>query len=570
MSSSLCGKRGKAQHTLTLQDMRTLGARIGLLRFGLVDKEERMRVGLIAVVSAGLLALVVSGAAQASIVQTRITNDSNGAYVRVDGGTDATIASCGRARLPQNEPTIAVDPHSTDVVVAGANDSCAAWAGYYRSTDGGLTWQDSLVPGYPADDSDAGKASPTQGFCSRAGDPTQFFDRSGRLFYGFICFNSSKPQNGSIYVATYDQDGSHYLRTVQVAAGTPSSKSETTGLFQDKLNLAVDQTTGSRSGFVYVAWSRYSGKALNNALLFSRSTDHGASFSSPIKLDTGPGSANDADVAVGPDGAVYVTYRLYNLQGPTTDSIWLVKSTDGGQTFGPPSLVAAITPFDSTQFTGGLGPDVNACGDGASACRSGFTFSRFESISAVAADATGVHVVWSARLPSGQAKIFVRNSPDGLSWPTPAAPLDTFPDGHQYYPDIASADGVITVVFYDSRADPSYSPDLPPGNTAHGVNSGFVSIFAQVVGVVDTYVATSTDGGVHWAETKVSNVASNFDWEGYFDPPFWGDYIYVSAVPGAVNIAWTDSRDLSYCLPCDSDYFDVNVPDQNIYGARVG
>jgi hypothetical protein len=25
---------------------------------------------------------------------------------------------------------------------------------------------------------------------------------------------------------------------------------------------------------------------------------------------------------------------------------------------------------------------------------------------------------------------------------------------------------------------------------------------------------------------------------------FWGDYLYVSAVPGAVNVAWTDSRDL--------------------------
>src|SRR5207244_11658443 len=65
------------------------------------------------------------------------------------------------------------------------------------------------------------------------------------------------------YVTTYDQDGGHYLRTVLVAQGSPAGQFSS-GLFQDKINLAVDQTNGSNSGNVYLAWSRYSGRAGNN------------------------------------------------------------------------------------------------------------------------------------------------------------------------------------------------------------------------------------------------------------------------------------------------------------------
>jgi hypothetical protein len=48
---------------------------------------------------------------------------------------------------------------------------------------------------------------------------------------------------------------------------------------------------------------------------------------------------------------------------------------------------------------------------------------------------------------------------------------------------------------------------------------------------------------------------------------FWGDYLYVSAVPGAVNVTWTDSRDLvpgadprEIGADDDEDEFDVLQP----------
>lgn len=151
------------------------------------------------------------------------------------------------------------------------------------------------------------------------------------------------------------------------------------------------------------------------------------------------------------------------------------------------------------------------------------------------------------------------------------------------------------MIFYDSRRDPAYSATLPPGNTDAGVNSG---------NVVDVLVAQSADGGATWTERMVSAAASNFGWEthGARRVGFWGDYLYVSSVPGAVQAAWTDSRDLApgadpretgtadhdgfdVYQPCAYTPNDINAPsytsplisdpclsrgglDQNIYAAR--
>jgi Neuraminidase (sialidase) len=494
--------------------------------------------------SAGLFAaVVVLAAGPVGVVRadTLVTDDTTGNYQRANGASqDATMLACSTGRRTQNEPSVAVDPRNPQIIVAGSNDYCAeivngsgnVWAGYYRSTNGGTDWSESLVPGYPADDSPEGTGSPTHGSCAAAGDPTQSFDGTGHLYYGFICFNRATPTNGSIYVARYDNDGATYVRTVRVERGTPS----VWGLFQDKINIAVDQSTGgATSGNVYVAWARYSGQAANNTIFFTRSTDGGQTFSKPVRLTGGHAEEQFADIGIGPNGAVYVTYREIAHQKSTENRVRIVRSTDGGQTFSAPSTVAPIVPFDSTDF----GPDT--CGDGPFACDNGLTYARFSSLSAVAADAQGVHVVWSARTVTGQAKIFARNSTNGLDWTTPATEVSTAPNGHQFFPDVASAGGVLSVVFQDSRDDGSYSPTRPPGNTAAGSNSG---------NVVNAFVARSTDGGLTWGETPVSSEGTNPNWEvrGSMRSPFFGDYNYASAATTTTGLdagsVWTDTRDL--------------------------
>jgi hypothetical protein len=489
--------------------------------------------------TAGLIATVVLVAAAPVGVagaETRVTNDGTpGSYKRYDGATDATMLSCSTGRRTQNEPSVAVDPANTMIMVAGSNDYCAeiqngsgnVWAGYYRSTDGGQTWSNSLVPGYPEDGSTAGTASPAQGSCAAGGDPTQAFDGSGHLYYGFICFNRVKPTNGSIYVARYDDHGEVYVRTVRVERGTPS----VWGLFQDKINIAVDPSIGTpTAGNVYVAWARYSGQAANNNIFFTRSTDGGRTFSKPYRLTGGQAEEQFADMAIGPDGAVYVTYREIAHQKSTENRIRIVRSVDGGQSFSAPRTVASIVPFDSTDF----GPDT--CGDGPFACDSGLTYARSSSLSAVAADTTGVHVVWNARNGAGQAKVFARNSSDGLTWTDPAVTLDSAATGHQFFPDIASNGGTLSVVFQDSRGDAAYWPSLPPGVTAGGVNSG---------DVVNTFVATSTNGTA-WVESPVTANGTNPNWEvrSSMRSPFFGDYNYVSSFGATAAAVWTDTRDL--------------------------
>src|SRR5689334_6407498 len=153
-------------------------------------------------------------------------------YVKANGSPitpgDA-IQYCGANKRQQNEPTAAIDPTMTNVITSGSNDYCtvegngSTWAGFSRSSDGGDTFVQSLLPGYPTDDSPEGQASPLhKAGITNAGDPVQAWDTHGRLFFMGNAFNRTQPQNGAVWVATYDQHAAHYARTVIVAKGAPA------------------------------------------------------------------------------------------------------------------------------------------------------------------------------------------------------------------------------------------------------------------------------------------------------------------------------------------------------------
>ncbi|MFN2589150.1 MAG: sialidase family protein [Actinomycetota bacterium] len=504
----------------------------------------------------------------------RVTRDGTpGSYRRADGATDATMLACSTGRREQNEPAVAVDPSNPKVVVIAANDYCAAmtsgdaWLGLYRSTDGGRTWIDSLVPGYPTDGSAAGQASPAHGRCSVASDPTVGFDAGGRLFVGFICFDRAEKRRGeaglvgsSTFVARYEDHGARYVGTTLVSRGTPDRN-------EDKINMTVDPTRGRFGGNVYAAWVQLAEPTEEgfprDPLLFARSRDHGKTFSKPFPVSELV-HARFPDVTVGPDGSVYAAFR----SGTT---LWIARSTDGARTFqSPVQIAASLVPFDSSQFSAGSGDD---CGVGRLRCHSGLVFSRFDTQVAVAVDEAGVHAVWNERVGGGQSKLMVRNSPNGVTW-SPPVQIDRVAAGHQYFPDVVSGAGVITVAFYDSRNDPAYAPLLPPGNTAEGKSSG---------GAVDVYVAQSRDGGRSWTERRITTRSSNFNYLSPGNLPFWGDYLYASAAGPVVQVAWTDSRNFKAKRkgsfagdnPCGTKPF-VNDPclsaggsDQNIYTARL-
>jgi hypothetical protein len=393
--------------------------------------------------------LVIAGAAMAFAASTptagvnvRVTVDTASTYLSADqlaGGTytDAVVQRCGTDRRMQNEPTLAIDPRNTSVWASAANDYCTvptagdAWAGFYRSTDSGMHWTDSLLPGYNGDTSTEGTSSPLHqlvaGGALAAGDPVMSWDGQGNLFYMGNNFNrgvengvsgTTRDNTGSIWVATYapsnpgdtSTDGSKYVRTVVLATNTFGL-----GSFNDKTNLGVDPSTGD----VYAAWSDFHGGGCNE-ILFSRSIDHGATFSSPLKISSGICGNQGPSIAIGPSGQVYLAWEASTggAHGVTPGAVsgaGFASSTNFGETFSKAQIVVTYTPFVSEQFSGN---GARECGDVPLACPTGFTFPRFDLAGPyLAADNVNgtLAMAFQAAQPSGQGQIEAMFSTDGGS-----------------------------------------------------------------------------------------------------------------------------------------------------------
>jgi hypothetical protein len=501
------------------------------------EGEGGLRRRFLAALAGSVLVLAV--AVSAASADVRVSGGQP--YVRYDGGTDSAIATCGDRTSPTGggkqgrvEPSVAIDPQDTSLIVAAANDFCAspvtgdAWEGVYTSRNGGATWTDSLLPGYPGDTSAGGTSSPLFGTDTVASDPILDWDNANRLFVGGVAFNRTATTgrtvltNADVYVATYTRDpaaplGIAYARTVVVGQGTPSAFGE--GLFNDKPSLKVDSWPLSRfGGNVYVAWTLFTGPLLGNRILFSRSTDAGQTFSKPVIVSKNTPHAQGSDIAVAPNGDVYVFWRQFAFVNGQPDAIGFVKS-----------------------------------------CLSGFTFHRWETLPQATADASGaLYVTWeqvepvpsdgNSYRPDGQSQVVLAKSTTGGATWSAAAPVDPGPVGHQFAPNIEydKATNTLALIYYDSREDASYSPYRPPGVQADGTSICGAPVGASICDVLNAFVATSTDGASSWTRKEVSTVGNQPEYEMYFSRrvPFHGDYIWIDADGGKIFGVWTDNRDV--------------------------
>jgi hypothetical protein len=566
---------------------------------------------------AGLAALpALLPAAASTVVGTNTPVTVDQPYVKANGRTPSAadaIRNCGANRRQQNEPSAAIDPRSPNIVVAGSNDYCTVegaggtWAGFYTSSNRGVAWTNSLLPGYPTDTSPEGLASPLQQRgITNAGDPVQAWDTEGRLFYMGNAFNRELPQNGSVWIATYDRDAAHYVRTVIVGSAGPALN----GRFNDKTSIEVDRGVNSPfRGNVYGAWSLFQGLNGNNSILFTRSTDHGATFSHFAKISTGSKNVQFADIAVTSNGTVYVAYRQFDSnRGHQENAVMYVVSRDGGRTFTKPAVAARFEPFDAADsagdpaaaaeahdqaFEAADGPESEAgeasvgdsrdCGSGPFECQSGFVFFRHDSQPRITADPKAadqrVYLTFDATIPRteepsettyntadpagttlrvGQGGVYF-SALTGSTWSPPTL-LSRTARGHQFFPDINADGGVLHAVWHDSRNDPAYNVQYPPGND--GANRDSAGFATATLGL-DTYGASSRDGGATWALARLSNGSQMPNYEMFGDRrvPFHGDYNYVSSVGADAYNVWTDTRQV---LPGDDPRyaggqgFDVN------------
>ncbi len=545
----------------------------------------------------------------------KVTGDIT--YVRHDGGRDAAIEACNDtdpggfgAFTQNNEPFSVVSPTDPDLVITGWNDYCSDWQGLGFSTDGGQTWTNSLVPGYPADTSTEGMASPEFVRTNSASDPVGAFDATGQHFYyAFIAFNgfAGPMTNSDVAIARYDvvdpaTNGGYpldYIDTVQIGEGPAAANFF--GIFNDKEMVEVDRTGGPRDGNVYICWTKFPANG-TPTIRFRASSDGGATFSPPVNL-TESGAGQGCDIAVESDGDVYVIWRDFEFSSfRKRFGVSFARSTDGGLTFSKQQKIrnlVAYNPFDGARD----------CGDGIDLCPSGFVFHRVPLEPRITSDPTGalpgVFAIFQAVdsatvVPSvttyrsagfggnnvGQSFAWVsRTINNGATWSNPVK-VSNSPVGHQYFPDGDALAGRLAVVWQDSRVDPCYSVQLPVGNTTDATACG--------TDVLNTYVAVSTNGTSFGNAMRVSSVAQQPQYE-LFDArsvPFLGDYNWIQLVDvggGSLfgYMTWTDNRDV---VPGDDprettqDGFDVHMClnadlvntcpnaggfDQNIYGNTI-
>src|SRR5215510_9622839 len=488
----------------------------------------------------------------------RLTNDVAGGYTSVytlatgTPYTDAVLAECSIARGRQNEPAVAADPRDTRVLIGSSNDYCGVyagstttfvpagpiWLGYYRSENGGASFQSSLVPGYPGDVSPY--AALAQVRTASSGDPVIAWDGHGRVFMGSESSGdpaATKKTFGDEWVARFDNpggeqgnsinDGKRFLGSTIVAKG--SSAPNLLGKFNDKTAIEADRTGSTCDGNVYFAWSRFTGIGISN-VYFSRSIDHGATWSTPMLLTTDTANVQDPSIAVTGNGHVYVTFDMGALKNGQPNGIGVAKSTDCGASFSKTTVLTTYIPYNAqdiqtpqpipppgSAIDDPLDSDATApgalardCGDFSSACQSGYTFFRRGSSTISKADQQDkvnefIYSVFDATIPgtlvpsgtsygslapgvaSQSGAYFVRyDGRTGIA--TTPKLIDAQPVGLQLFAAISVDGGVLHALWWDSRFDRNYSPRRPVGNDPAG----------NVGPALDVFASKSIDGGDTW------------------------------------------------------------------------
>ncbi len=364
------------------------------------------------------------------------------------GATDKTGACVTNANYNNHhsESWIAVDPKNSNHLVGMSKffydpQHYLFHLGAQVSRDGGLHWTNAIVPGFDC------QYAPKNSWVDTT-DPVLAFDSQSNVYSAMLPFSFKYNPDGhqvwgvvpndAVFVVKSTDGGDHWSIANQ---GTALAIYNSSGLGRtaDKQWITVDSGPASRfANNVYVGWTVFAG--LSEELWFSRSTDGASHFTAPVKLTT---PSNDGPfntfimMGTAPDGTLYAAYTSFpSSAGPTVDT-WLLKSTDGGVTFSPPSLAASFNAFPlaalpNTTFRDGIADS--------------FTVNP----------ANG-HPLLALEVYNGRGiDVQITESLDGgAHWTSPTYVNDasTRNDGtDQFQPTVsASPSGTVAVAFYDRR-----------------------------------------------------------------------------------------------------------------------
>ena len=413
----------------------------------------------------------------------------------------ATAQQATPAAVPTSLPpvpgkvfTITEQPgaHSEPTIAVNARNPQQAFAAYQAhaivvyTQDGGASWKTAT-----------GTASTDYAI---SGDVASTYDKKGAAILCYISFDKLGTMNywaqgatrNGIFIRRSADGGATWDKQDHAVIAQPTKP----GIpFEDKPGIAADNTDSPYAGNLYVGWTEF--RLDESVILFSRSTDGGVTWSTPIEISTHHGLPRDdnGDVegfqaAVGADGTVYAVWADGNSLAFTT-------SHDGGKTFEKSRSVIDTAPlyFDVQDLVRANGfPQLG--------------------IDTHHGERGRLYVTWSD-YRSGDIGVYASTSDDGGATWGKAARVSSNPphDGTDQFFQWLSVDpvtGVPNVIFYDRRGD------------ARNRNTTVT-------------LARSTDGGETWtnyAWTREPFVSSRLQ--------FLGDYIGVAALNNKVYGTWTE------------------------------
>ena len=382
---------------------------------------------------------------------SQTTHELSTSLLRPVSGLSTLPADCGvpnpSATLYRNtevQPVVVSDPGNPLHLVANfQQDRWSRFGGNavvtYVSNDGGLDWHPARAQ--PKFTRCAGGTAANGGDYEVATDSWLAYGAHGTVFQVVFAINQVARYTTAIVVSRSLDGGETWSDPVSLIADTDPE------FFDDRPTITVDPKHPER---VYVVWDRIDDTSTPTEehwvqpFYLARSFDNGATWESPRNvLDTPVNSGTVGhDLVVLADGTLV---DAYDLATDTTNAAQVVRSSDGGATWGPPIPVAPLPASWTIPNPDGAGAGIR---------------NPALPLLAVGRDGTTIHAVLASAGPAGTHHVSYTRSVDaGLTWSPPVV-IDHTPVGASaFIPMIAvSREGRVGVTYYDTRnntADPS-------------------------------------------------------------------------------------------------------------------